>query len=74
MDTIFDNVNDFFKSTTKLMFNLFSLAIIVEVIFGNFFGWSLIDSVIDIVAKLGNEGFVGIIALIILFNFLKNRD
>tara|TARA_Y100001973_G_C5202074_1_gene338639 strand:- start:1510 stop:1737 length:228 start_codon:yes stop_codon:yes gene_type:complete len=73
MDTIFNNLNDFFKNLTTLLFNLFSIGILTEIIFGNFFGIKVIDSITTVVSKLGNEGFVGIIAILILLSFF-NKD
>jgi|TARA_R100001163_G_C4993482_1_gene145207 hypothetical protein len=71
MDNIFDTLNSFFKDFTSLLFNLFAVGILAEIVFGSFFGVNIIDNVTGVVSKLGNEGFVGIIAILILLNFFK---
>ena len=71
MDNIFDTLNSFFKDITSLLFNLFAVGILAEIVFGSFFGVNIIDNVTGVVSKLGNEGFVGIIAILILLNFFK---
>ena len=71
MDNIFDTLNDFFKNFTSLLFNLFAVGVLAEIIFGSFFGVNVIGNIVGVVNKLGNEGFVGIIAILILLNFFK---
>jgi|TARA_R100000664_G_scaffold9545_2_gene15986 hypothetical protein len=71
MDNIFDTLNGFFKDFTSLLFNLFAVGILAEIIFGSFFGVNIIGNIVGVVNKLGNEGFVGIIAILILLNFFK---
>ena len=71
MDNIFDTLNSFFKDFTSLLFNLFEVGILAEIVFGSFFGVNIIDNVTGDVSKLGNECFVGIIAILILLNFFK---
>ena len=71
MDNIFETLNTFFTNFTSLLFNLFAVGILAEIVFGSFFGVNIIDNVTGVVSKLGNEGFVGIIAILILLNFFK---
>tara|TARA_R110002020_G_scaffold298952_1_gene514748 strand:- start:143 stop:364 length:222 start_codon:yes stop_codon:yes gene_type:complete len=71
MDNIFETLNTFFTNFTSLLFNLFAVGILAEIIFGSFFGINIISNVVGVVNKLGNEGFVGIIAILILLNFFK---
>jgi|TARA_R100000664_G_scaffold5242_1_gene10056 hypothetical protein len=73
MDNIFDTLNGFFKNFTSLLFNLFAVGILAEIVFGSFFGINIITNIVDVVNKLGNEGFVGIIAILILLSFF-NKD
>ena len=72
MDNIFDTLNGFFKDFTSLLFNLFAVGILAEIIFGSFFGVNIIGNIVGVVNKLGNEGFVGIIAILILFLLYKS--
>ena len=71
MENIFDTLNGFFKNFTTLLFNLFAVGILAEVIFGSFFGVNIIGNIVGVVNKLGIECFVGIIAILILLNFFK---
>ena len=73
METIFKTLNGIFNNFTSLLFNLFAVGILAEIIFGSFFGVKIIDNVVGVVSKLGNEGFVGIIAILILLSFFKKE-
>ena len=49
-----------------------SLMVLVEVIFGTgAFGFSVISNVTNLVGSFGENGFVGLIALMIIIGFFK---
>ena len=49
-----------------------SLKVIVEVIFGTgAFGFSVISNITNLVGQFGENGFVGLLALMIIIGFFK---
>ena len=71
MEIIFNYVESFFKDMTSLFMVLLSFGVMAEIVFGSpVFGMSVISNVMDVVNLLGNNGFVGLVVLIILFKFL----
>ena len=49
-----------------------SLMVIVEVIFGTgAFGFSVISNITNLVGQFGENGFVGLLALMIIIGFFK---
>ena len=74
MDSVFNYVNGFFKGMTSLFLVLLSFGVMAEIIFGSpVFGMSVIDNVMNVVNLLGNNGFVGLVVLIILFKFVDQK-
>ena len=71
MESIFKYATSFFKSMTALFMVLLSFGVMAEIVFGSpVFGMSVISNVMDVVNLLGNNGFVGLVVLIILFKVL----
>ena len=67
MKDIFSKIGDFFGGLTTILLSFVSLSILAEVIFGiGVFGTSVVTNVMDIVTALGEGGFVGLVALLIL--------
>ena len=74
MDSVFNYVSGFFKGMTSLLLVLLSFGVMAEIIFGSpVFGMSVIDNVMNVVNLLGNNGFVGLVVLIILFKFVDSK-
>tara|TARA_R100000789_G_scaffold54423_1_gene53312 strand:- start:44 stop:268 length:225 start_codon:yes stop_codon:yes gene_type:complete len=74
MDSVFNYVSGFFKGMTSLLLVLLSFGVMAEIIFGSpVFGMSVIDNVMNVVNLLGNNGFVGLVVLIILFKFAEQK-
>jgi hypothetical protein len=56
------------------MFGVLGVAILAELLFGQFLGpFSIVGNVIDIVGKFGEKGFVGLIAMLLVLGFV-NKD
>jgi|TARA_R110002020_G_scaffold388124_1_gene598840 hypothetical protein len=71
MDNVFNYATSFFKGMTSLFMVLLSFGVMAEIVFGSpVFGMSVISNVMDVINLLGNNGFVGLVVLIILFKFL----
>jgi hypothetical protein len=74
MEIIFNYVESFFKDMTSLFMVLLSFGVMAEIVFGSpVFGMSVINNVMEIVNLLGNNGFVGLLVLIILFKFVDQK-
>ena len=71
MENIFNTVKDFFGKMTSLFMGLLSFGIMAEVLFGeSVLGMSVIDNVMDLITKFGDNGVVGLIALVVLYKLL----
>ena len=74
MENIFNMVNGFFGKMTTLLMGLLSFGIIAEVLFGNaVLGMSVINNVMELIAMFGDNGVVGLIALVVLYNLLDKK-
>ena len=68
MENVFNYVSGFFKGMTSLLLVLLSFGVMAEIIFGSpVFGMSVISNVMDVINLLGNNVFVGLVVLVILF-------
>jgi hypothetical protein len=74
MENIFNLVNGFFGKMTSLFMALLSFGIMAEILFGSpVMGMSVISNVMDVINMLGNNGVVGLIALVILYSLLDKK-
>ena len=74
MEKVFNMVTDFLGKMTALFMGLLSFGIIAEVLFGEaVFGMSVIENVMDLIAMFGDNGVVGLIALVVLYNLLDKK-
>jgi len=73
METVFNYATNFFKSMSSLFLVMLSFGILGEIIFGDVFGISVITNVMDVINLLGDNGFVGLVALLILFKFVDQK-
>ena len=74
MENVFNMVTDFFGKMTSLFMGLLSFGVIAEVLFGKaVLGMSVIDNVMELIVMFGDNGVVGLIALVILYNLLDKK-
>ena len=74
MENIFNMVNGFFSKMTALFLGLLSFGVMAEILFGSpVMGMSVIGNVMDVINILGNNGVVGLIALVILYSLLSKK-
>ena len=74
MKDVMDKVTSFLGGLTAILLSFVSLSILAEVIFGvGVFGTSVVANVIELIGSLGNGGFVGLIALIILIQVFHKK-
>ena len=74
MDNIFGMIKGFFSGVTELLMTLLSVGILVQVLFGGaVFGIDVVGNVTALIESLGNAGFVGLLAVIILVNLINRK-
>tara|TARA_R110000772_G_scaffold190913_1_gene301738 strand:- start:67 stop:291 length:225 start_codon:yes stop_codon:yes gene_type:complete len=74
MKDIFSKIGDFLGGLTMVLLSFVSLSILAEVIFGiGVFGTSVVTNVMDVVTALGEGGFVGLVALLILWSVFDKK-
>ena len=74
MENIFNMVTVFFSKMTTLFMGLLSVGILAEILFGTpVLGISVIGNVVDVINLLGNNGVVGLIAIVILYSLLNKE-
>ena len=74
MEKVFNIVTDFFGKMTTLFMGLLSFGILAEVLFGKaVLGMSVIDNVMALIKMFGDNGIVGLIALVVLYNLLDKK-
>ena len=74
MENIFNLVSGFFGKMTTLFMGLLSFGVMAEILFGSpVMGMSVIGNIMDIINMLGDNGVVGLIALVILYGLLDKK-
>ena len=75
MDNVFKSMSGFFKNLTQLLIAFAALAVVTEVVFGAemFPGMTVVDNLTALISQLGNGGFVGLVALLILWSILERK-
>ena len=74
MENIFGLVNGFISKMTSLFVGLLSFGVMAEILFGSpVMGMSVIGNVMDVINLLGDNGVVGLIALVILYTLLEKK-
>jgi len=75
MNDILAKINDGIGGLTTLVMNLLALGILVEVIYGaGIFGMGIVGNVVKLINSIGSSGFVGLLSLIVLLSFFRNKD
>ncbi len=74
MKDVMNKVTTFLGGLSTILLSLVSLSILAEVIFGTgVFGTSVVTNVMELVKALGDGGFVGLIALVILIQVFQKK-
>ena len=74
MDKIFEMIKGFFNNMNDLLLAFLSVGILVQVLFGGaVFGMDVVGNVTNLINSLGNSGFVGLIAVILLMKILDKK-
>ena len=74
MESVFNMVTGFFSKMTALFMGLLSFGVMAEILFGApVLGMSVIGNIMDVINLLGDNGVVGLIALVKLYNLLDKK-
>lgn len=76
MEKITSQLTDVIKGISEFGIGLIALGIIAEIVFGQgaLFGTSVVGNLSGIVAAIGGEnGFIGLVAIILIFALLRKR-
>jgi len=74
MDNIFQTIKGFFGNVSDLLMTFLSVGILVQVLFGGaVFGMDVVGNVTSLINTLGNSGFVGLLAVILLMKILDRK-
>jgi len=74
MEKIFETVKGFFAGVTDLLMTFLTVGILVQVLFGGaVFGMDVVGNVTALIESLGNSGFVGLLAVIVLVKLLDKK-
>jgi len=74
MEKVFNIVTGFVNKMTGLFLTMLSFGVMAEILFGSpVMGMSVIGNVMDIINVLGDNGVVGIIALVVLYQLLDTK-
>ena len=74
MEEIFNKVKGFFEGITDLLMTFLTVGILVQVLFGGaVFGMDVVGNVTNLIESLGNSGFVGLLAVVVLVNILNRK-
>jgi len=74
MENVFEKVKGFLKEMTELMFAFLTIGILVQILFGApVFGMDVVGNVVALIESLGNSGFVGLLAVVILVSLINKK-
>jgi|TARA_R110000824_G_scaffold383629_1_gene577287 hypothetical protein len=74
MEKIFGSIKTFFSGVTELLFTFLTVGILVQVLFGGaVFGMDVVGNVTALIESLGNSGFVGLLAVVVLVKLLDKK-
>jgi len=74
MENIFKMIKNFFDGVGDTLMTLLSVGIMVQILFGApVFGVDVIGNVTSLIESLGNSGFVGLLAVVILVRLIDKK-
>jgi hypothetical protein len=75
MENIFGQIKSFFNGVSDLLITLLSVGVLVQILFGApVFGVDVVGNVTSLIDSLGNSGFVGLLAVIILVKLIGDKQ
>jgi hypothetical protein len=74
MEKIFGSIKTFFSGVVDLLMTFLTVGILVQVLFGGaVFGMDVVGNVTALIESLGNSGFVGLLAVVVLVKLLDKK-
>ena len=74
MDNIFGTIKKFFGGVSDLLITLLTVGVLVQILFGGaVFGIDVVGNVTGLIESLGNSGFVGLLAVVLLVKILDRK-
>ncbi len=74
MDNIFGTIKKFFGGVSDLLMTLLTVGVLVQILFGGaVFGIDVVGNVTGLIESLGNSGFVGLLAVVLLVKILDRK-
>ena len=71
LETI-DNIKAHIASVTDTMVQILALGVVVEVAYGQpFFGMGIVSNITSLIGTMGDSGFVGLIAVLVLVGLFR---
>ena len=65
-------IGGFLKGVTGLLITFLALGVVGQILLGEaIFGMDVIGNIVAVIGTLGNSGFVGILAVIVLYGILS---
>ena len=77
MKDVLSQLQEWIKLITQVGLGLIALGVVVEIVFGKeaIFGASVVSNLSEIVSDIGGQnGFVGLVAILIIFGLFLNRS
>ena len=75
-ENMVDKVLGWIRNLTEVGLALIALGVVLQVIFGAtipFLGLDIVGSVVALVSKLGSEGLVGLVAVLVLWGIYSKK-
>ena len=73
MNNVIAIVNDAVKGLTNIFMGLLGLGVLAGILFGDLMGVDVVGGLLNIVNTLGEAGFVGLVALVIVAYFFVDK-
>jgi len=71
MDNAWRFINSLVSELTTVVIGLLGLGVVAGILFGDFFGYDVISSIMGVVSMLAENGIVGLLTLAVLMSLLK---
>jgi len=75
MFNIFNKLKEFVVQLTNLVFVIFCLGVIVQLIMGEpILGWDVVGNISKTLNSLGQSTFLGVLSILVLYHYFSNHS
>jgi hypothetical protein len=75
LEKVFGHIKGFFNGISELLLTLMTVGILVQILFAEpVFGIDVVGNVVQLIDSLGNSGFVGLLAVVVLVKLLDRKE